>query len=106
MFLLAVLIYGEPFTSDKAITFAFIWGALVVFSFDGSKPKDFIGYTLNMETLRDMHLDKIAKQQYEEDIKKGQKQHTQEVLNTGFSLLTDYQKKYKKIKDCIATVFI
>ncbi|TDE19205.1 EamA family transporter RarD [Vibrio owensii] len=35
MFLLAVLIYGEPFTSDKAITFAFIWGALVVFSFDG-----------------------------------------------------------------------
>jgi len=35
MFLFAVLIYGEPFTSDKAITFAFIWGALVVFSFDG-----------------------------------------------------------------------
>ncbi|WP_447471805.1 EamA family transporter RarD [Vibrio harveyi] len=35
MFLLAVLIYGEPFTNDKAITFAFIWGALVVFSFDG-----------------------------------------------------------------------
>ena len=35
MFLLAVLIYGEAFTSDKAITFAFIWGALVIFSFDG-----------------------------------------------------------------------
>ncbi|WP_282177183.1 EamA family transporter RarD [Vibrio nereis] len=35
MFLLAVLVYGETFTSDKAITFAFIWGALVVFSFDG-----------------------------------------------------------------------
>ncbi|END2490469.1 TPA: EamA family transporter RarD [Vibrio vulnificus] len=35
MFLLAVLIYGEAFTSDKAFTFAFIWGALVVFSFDG-----------------------------------------------------------------------
>ena len=35
MFLLAVLIYGEAFTTDKAITFAFIWGALVVFSFDG-----------------------------------------------------------------------
>jgi len=33
--LLAVLIYGEAFTSDKAITFAFIWGALVIFSFDG-----------------------------------------------------------------------
>lgn len=37
MFLLAVLVYGEVFTSDKAITFAFIWGALVVFSFDGLK---------------------------------------------------------------------
>lgn len=35
MFLLAVLIYGEPFSADKAITFAFIWGALAVFSFDG-----------------------------------------------------------------------
>lgn len=35
MFLLAVLIYDEAFTSDKAITFAFIWGALVLFSFDG-----------------------------------------------------------------------
>ncbi|MFY2510205.1 EamA family transporter RarD [Vibrio pectenicida] len=37
MFLLAVLVYGETFTTDKAITFAFIWGALVVFSFDGLK---------------------------------------------------------------------
>ncbi len=35
MFLLAVLVYGEAFSIDKAITFAFIWGALVVFSFDG-----------------------------------------------------------------------
>lgn len=35
MLLLAVLVYGEAFTSDKAITFAFIWGALVLFSFDG-----------------------------------------------------------------------
>ncbi|CAM3123931.1 EamA family transporter RarD [Vibrio mytili] len=35
MFLLAVLMYGEAFTMDKAITFAFIWGALVVFSIDG-----------------------------------------------------------------------
>jgi chloramphenicol-sensitive protein RarD len=35
MFLLAVLVYGEAFTADKAITFAFIWGALVVFSVDG-----------------------------------------------------------------------
>ncbi|MDA0120497.1 EamA family transporter RarD [Vibrio sp. T11.5] len=37
MFLLAVLVYGETFTTDKAITFAFIWGALVIFSFDGLK---------------------------------------------------------------------
>lgn len=35
MFLLAVLIYGENFTLDKAITFGFIWSALVVFSLDG-----------------------------------------------------------------------
>ncbi len=35
MFLLAVLIYGESFSTDKAITFVFIWGALVVFSYDG-----------------------------------------------------------------------
>ncbi|MDF2155820.1 EamA family transporter RarD [Vibrio sp. CAU 1672] len=35
MFLLAVMVYGEAFTSDKAITFAFIWGALLLFSFDG-----------------------------------------------------------------------
>ncbi len=35
MFLLAVLVYGEAFTTDKAITFIFIWSALVVFSFDG-----------------------------------------------------------------------
>lgn len=37
MFLLAVLVYGEAFTADKAITFAFIWGALAIFSFDGLK---------------------------------------------------------------------
>ncbi len=35
MFLLAVLIYDETFTQDKAVTFGFIWGALVLFSFDG-----------------------------------------------------------------------
>ncbi|WP_162063597.1 EamA family transporter RarD [Vibrio taketomensis] len=35
MFLLAVLVYGEAFTVDKALTFVFIWGALIVFSFDG-----------------------------------------------------------------------
>ncbi|MGL5653555.1 EamA family transporter RarD [Vibrio misgurnus] len=37
MFLLAVLIYGEAFSSDKALTFAFIWSALLIFSFDGLK---------------------------------------------------------------------
>jgi len=37
MFLLAVFIYNEPFSADKAITFAFIWGALFVFSLDGLK---------------------------------------------------------------------
>ncbi len=35
IFLLAVLLYGEAFTLDKAITFAFIWIALIIFSFDG-----------------------------------------------------------------------
>ncbi|UAB70414.1 EamA family transporter RarD [Vibrio sp. SCSIO 43132] len=35
MFLLAVLVYGEAFTLDKAVTFGFIWGALLVFSIDG-----------------------------------------------------------------------
>ncbi len=37
MFLLAILIYDEPFTPDKMITFSFIWCALIVFSFDGLK---------------------------------------------------------------------
>ncbi|MCL9777398.1 EamA family transporter RarD [Vibrio methylphosphonaticus] len=37
MFMLAVLIYGEDFSTDKALTFAFIWGALLVFSIDGLK---------------------------------------------------------------------
>ncbi len=35
MFILAITLYGEPLTTDKAITFAFIWLALVLFSFDG-----------------------------------------------------------------------
>ena len=35
MFLLAVVIYNEAFSSDKAITFGFIWGALLLFSIDG-----------------------------------------------------------------------
>ncbi|OEF29420.1 EamA family transporter RarD [Vibrio rumoiensis] len=35
MFLLAVFVYGEAFTPDKIITFACIWAALVVFTWDG-----------------------------------------------------------------------
>jgi chloramphenicol-sensitive protein RarD len=35
MFLLAISVYGEQFSINKAVTFIFIWGALVVFSFDG-----------------------------------------------------------------------
>lgn len=35
MFVLAVMIYGEPLTMDKTMTFAFIWTALVIFSVDG-----------------------------------------------------------------------
>lgn len=34
MFLLAVLFYGETITSDKMVTFGFIWLALIVFIFD------------------------------------------------------------------------
>ena len=34
MFLLAVVIYNEPLTADKIITFSFIWGALFLYSFD------------------------------------------------------------------------
>lgn len=34
MFILAVVIYDEAFTMDKGITFAFIWGALIIFTFD------------------------------------------------------------------------
>ncbi|UTV27664.1 EamA family transporter RarD [Photobacterium atrarenae] len=37
MFLLAILIYGETFSLDKGYTFAFIWAALILFSFDGIK---------------------------------------------------------------------
>ena len=34
MFLLAVLFYGEQLTADKALTFGFIWAALVLFIVD------------------------------------------------------------------------
>ncbi len=39
MFLLAVGLYDEPFTPDKATTFAFIWAALAIFSFDAYRAK-------------------------------------------------------------------
>ncbi|MCM2678265.1 EamA family transporter RarD [Echinimonas agarilytica] len=35
MFLLATLVYDEPLTQDKIITFGFIWLALIVFSWHG-----------------------------------------------------------------------
>ncbi|KDM92131.1 EamA family transporter RarD [Photobacterium galatheae] len=35
MFLLAVFMYGEVFSADKSLTFACIWMALVLFSYDG-----------------------------------------------------------------------
>jgi chloramphenicol-sensitive protein RarD len=34
MFIFAVTIYNEAFTSDKMTTFSFIWGALAIFIFD------------------------------------------------------------------------
>ncbi|MBV7263573.1 EamA family transporter RarD [Photobacterium sp. WH24] len=37
MFLLAVAVYGEEFSADKSLTFACIWVALVLFSYDGIK---------------------------------------------------------------------
>ncbi|MBM7456228.1 chloramphenicol-sensitive protein RarD [Oceanisphaera litoralis] len=39
MFLLAVLLYDEPFTQDKVITFALIWVALVVYTLDGVRQR-------------------------------------------------------------------
>ncbi|CAM3129773.1 EamA family transporter RarD [Vibrio rarus] len=37
MFILAITVYDEQFSVNKAITFFFIWLALMVFSFDGIK---------------------------------------------------------------------
>ncbi len=39
MFLLAVLLYDEPFTQDKIITFALIWVALVIYTLDGVRQR-------------------------------------------------------------------
>lgn len=37
MFLLAVFVYGEIFTLDKVVTFAFIWVALAIYSIDAAR---------------------------------------------------------------------
>ncbi|MBQ4837375.1 MULTISPECIES: EamA family transporter RarD [Pseudoalteromonas] len=37
MFMLAVTFYGESFDIERAVTFAFIWGALILFSIDSWK---------------------------------------------------------------------
>lgn len=37
MLMLAVVFYGESFDMERAVTFAFIWGALLLFSFDSWK---------------------------------------------------------------------
>lgn len=37
--LLGVLVYGEAFTTDKAITFALIWTALAIYSADGLRQR-------------------------------------------------------------------
>ncbi|MEJ6475811.1 EamA family transporter RarD [Pseudoalteromonas piscicida] len=39
MFLLAVVFYGEAFDAERAVTFAFIWGALVMFSLDSYRDR-------------------------------------------------------------------
>ncbi len=39
MFLLAVLLYDEPFTQDKIISFALIWVALVIYTLDGVRQR-------------------------------------------------------------------
>lgn len=37
MFVLAVGVYGEAFTVDKMVTFAIIWSALAIYSFDAAR---------------------------------------------------------------------
>jgi chloramphenicol-sensitive protein RarD len=34
-FLIGALVFGEAFDSDRAVGFAFIWSALVIFALDG-----------------------------------------------------------------------
>ena len=37
MFVLAVGVYGEAFSLDKMVTFAFIWAALALYSYDAAR---------------------------------------------------------------------
>lgn len=37
MFLLGVLVYGEPFDAAKAVTFAFIWAGVALYTVDGAR---------------------------------------------------------------------
>jgi chloramphenicol-sensitive protein RarD len=34
MFIMAITLFNEPFNLEKGITFAFIWGALIIFTID------------------------------------------------------------------------
>ena len=89
-------INSSKYSTNKPIS-----ASQIAFSYDGAMPESFTGMVFDMETLRDMHLDKISEQQYSEDIKNSgnKKQFTSEVLNDGLFLLNSYQKKYKEIKD-------
>ena len=39
MFILAVVLYGEAFDTERAVTFAFIWSALAMFSLDSYRDR-------------------------------------------------------------------
>ena len=43
MFLLAVLVYGEPFTAVQLWTFALIWAALAIYSIDSLRTYRLVG---------------------------------------------------------------
>ena len=35
MFVIAIMVYNEPFNIERVITFGFVWLALAVFTYDG-----------------------------------------------------------------------
>lgn len=49
MLLLAVLVYGETCTVDQAITFGFIWSALIIFSFNSLSNNKYSGKNLKIK---------------------------------------------------------